>query len=156
MWGFAVGGTKRAIWRHRVGHVECVMVLWHCNITVNTHNVQCLHSGPQSYTVGQQWDTPPVKIAPVATSKSAICRSFCPHYKQRTGQAWINIVTDLGDNSMPDISKRGRGMGGGGTFAHQNYWRYDWGGPMVPMLSALADGCSVQVCATECVVGWYH
>ena len=69
----------------------------------------CIHSAnawPQSCTVGHQWDTPPVKIAPVATSKSAICPSFCPHYKQRTGQGRINIVTDLGDNSTPDISKQ--------------------------------------------------
>ncbi len=51
-------------------------------------------------------DMPPVKTVPVATSKSAICRSFCPLYKQRTGQGRINIVTDLGDNSMPDISKQ--------------------------------------------------
>lgn len=103
-------------------------LLLHCKITVNTQIVKCLHSGPQSYTVGQQWDTLPVKIAPVATSKSAICHSFCPHYKQRTSQAWINIVTDLGNNSMPDISKQVAAVVVGVTFAHQSHWHYEWGG----------------------------
>lgn len=31
-------------------------------------------------------DPPPVKISPVATSKSTICCSFCPHCQQRMGQ----------------------------------------------------------------------
>lgn len=44
-------------------------------------------------------DPPPVKISPVATSKSTICCSFCPHCQQRMGQAWINIAADPGDNS---------------------------------------------------------
>lgn len=98
----------------------------HC---VNTLTVKCLHRGPQSYTVGQQWDVLPVKIAPVATSKSAICHSFCPHYKQRTSQAQINIVTDLGNNSMPDISKQvAEAVVVGVTFAHQSPRHYEWGG----------------------------
>lgn len=141
MWGFAALCCQhhctsnvcsswrmgKAIWRTCAGQSS----LLRCkkNHCVNTLIVKCLHSGPQSYTVGQQWDVLPVKIAPVATSKSAICHSFCPYYKQRTSQARINIVTDLGNNSMPDISKQvAAAVVVGVTFAHQSPRHYEWGG----------------------------
>lgn len=64
----------KAIWRHHVG-LAALSSLLHCkNHCVNTLQRVCLHSGPQSYTVGQQWDVLPVKSLqlPLLSPPSAI------------------------------------------------------------------------------------
>lgn len=61
---------------------------------------------------------PQVKIAPVATSKSTICCCFCPHYKQTTRWAWVNLAADLGGSMFCLCLTEG---------LHHYYWCYEWG-----------------------------